>query len=107
VTERTPKENGELLIKTTTLIPIGVVVMLVSAAVWINNTLTGLRADFVLETQKINSRLDSIEANAKASADALVAGDRWTKQDMMHWIALTSALNPALKLPEAMQDVEE
>ena len=89
-----PKEPF-LKIDRTTLVPIGllvaVVISAISATVWINTYL--LRLTYSVEA--LNERVTALSTRLDAAT-----GDRWTMSDMVAWVALTAAKNPALVLPD-------
>ena len=70
----------KLTISKDTLMPLGLVITLCAAVVWISSQLTN-----------INHKLDMLEANLE---------DQWTKRDMENWGLRLKMQNPTIEIPD-------
>ena len=70
----------KLTISKDTLMPLGLVITLCAAVVWISSQLTN-----------INHKLDMLEANLE---------DQWTKRDMENWGLRLKMENPTIEIPD-------
>ena len=75
----------KLTISKDTLMPLGLVITLCAAVVWISSQLTN-----------INHKLDMLEANLE---------DQWTKRDMENWGLRLKMENPTITIPDLDESV--
>ena len=75
---------NKLAINKDTLVPLGFVVTVCAAAIWLNTQLNS-----------INHKLDMLESNFS---------DQWTKRDMENWALKFKLENPNIILPEVTKD---
>ena len=72
-------ENKNLRLSKETLIPLGMVITICAAVVWISSQLT-----------TINHKLDMIESSMQ---------DQWTRRDMENWGLRLKMSNPEITIP--------
>jgi hypothetical protein len=87
--------NGEHKLNSNSYISLGLVLLLLSGGVWMNNKfndLAGGQKDVGFKIEKVESRVGAIET-AKVV-------NRWTNIDMFKWAVHLQRDNPQIKVPE-------
>jgi hypothetical protein len=92
-----PEETNKL--NTNSYISIGLVLLLLSALIWLNTKFSDLhdgQTNVRFDVQTLTTRMEVIE-KAKVI-------DRWSGTDMFKWAVKLQRENPSLKVPEPKHD---